>query len=321
MPNFATLDLNLLRVFDALMEHRSATRAGDQLGVTQSAISHALARLRELLDDDLFLRTPAGMEPTPRARRLAPRLRDGLLQLQAALSTEAFEPLTAEGTLTIAANPYACTVLLPAVLGRLRAAAPGIVVLVLHSFRDLVSALHAGRLSLAIAGFGQAPDPLGVQVLMQETLVWVMRADHPMAQAPLTLERLAAIPHLVRGVADPDAPAADGMVVEHGLERRVAQDDGGALGSALAALGLVRRIGLTVPDSHAALAIVGETDLAALVPRRLAVAAAARGGLRMFDPPYDSPAVPLSMVWHRGHGSDPANEWLRGLVQQVAAAV
>ncbi len=321
MSNFATLDLNLLRVFDVLMEHRSATRAGDQLGVTQSAISHALARLRDLLDDDLFLRTPAGMEPTPRAHRLAPRLRDGLLQLQAALNAETFDPLTADDTFTLAANPYACAVLLPAVLGRVRRDAPGVAVRVRHSFLDVASALNAGRLSLAIAGFGRAPERLGVQVLVSETLVWVMRADHPMAQAPLTLERLAAIPHLVRGVAEMEGLDANGMVVEHGLERQVSQDDGGALGSALAKLGLARRIGLTVPDSHAALAIVGETDLAALVPRRLAVAAAAHGGLRLFDPPYDSPGVPLSMAWHRDHGSDSANEWLRGLVQQVAAGV
>jgi len=321
MTNFATLDLNLLRVFDALMEHRSATRAGDQLGVTQSAISHALARLRDLLDDDLFLRTPTGMESTPRAHRLAPRLHDGLLQLQAALNAETFDSITADNTFTLAASPYACAVLLPAVLGRLRRDAPGVAMRVHHSFLDVALALNAGRLSLAIAGFGQAPERLGVQVLVQETLVWVMRADHPMAQEPLTLERLAAIPHLVPGVAEMEGLGANGMIVEHGLERRVSQDDGGALGSALAKLGLARRIGLTVPDSHAALAIVGETDLAALVPRRLAVAAAARGGLRLFDPPYDSPAVPFSMVWHHGHGSDPANEWLRGLVQQVAATV
>ncbi len=81
MTNFATLDLNLLRVFDALIEHRSATRAANQLGVTQSVISHALARLHDLLDDDLFLRTPAGMEPTLRAHCLAPRPHNALLQL------------------------------------------------------------------------------------------------------------------------------------------------------------------------------------------------------------------------------------------------
>lgn len=204
--------------------------------------------------------------------------------------------------------------MLPAVLGRLRRGAPGVAVRVRHSFLDVASALNAGRLNLAIAGFGQAPERLGVQVLVQESLVWVMRDDHPMAQEPLTLERLAAIPRLVRGMADMEGMGANGMIVEHGLERRVPEDDGGALGSALAKLGLARRAdGARQPcrPGHR-----GGAALAALMPRRLA---AGRGGLRLFDPPCDLPAVPLSMAWHHGHGSDPANEWLRGVVQQAAA--
>lgn len=161
--------------------------------------------------------------------------------------------------------------LLTAVLGRLRRDAPGVAVRVRHSFLDVAAALTAGRLSLAIAGLGRAPERLGAQVLVQETLVWVGRADHPMAQEPLTLERLATILHLVRGMAEVEGLGANGMVVEHGLERRVPQNDGGALGSALATVGLARRTGLTAPDSHAALAVVGETDLTALAPRRLAI--------------------------------------------------
>ena len=319
--NFATLDLNLLRVFDAMMEERSTTRAGDRLGVTQSAVSHALARLRDLLGDELFTRTPDGMEPTARARSLAPRLRAGLLQLHAALAEEVFDPATSNRRFALLANPYACAVLLPAVLARLRTVGPGVTLRVMPGTGDVTEALDAGRLCLAIAHFGRAPDRLAVQELMQDRLVWAMRAGHPEAASPLTLERLASIPHLVRGVADEDAPTADGVVVDHGLERRVMQDDDGALTRALSGLGRQRRIGLIVPDSHAALAIVGQTDMAALVPRRLAVAAAAGGGLRLFDPPYDSPSVPLTMAWHRGHGSDPASEWLRGLLVEAAAGL
>ena len=319
--NFATLDLNLLRVFDAVMDERSTTRAGERLGVTQSAVSHALARLRDLLGDELFIRTPAGMEPTPRARSLAPRLRDGLLQLHAALAGEVFDPASSTRRFTLLANPYACAVLLPAVLAHLRRAAPGVTLRVRPSGGDVTEALDAGRLCLAVAHFGRAPDRLAVQELMRDRLVWAMRAGHPDAAGPLTLERLAAIPHLVRGVADEDAPTADGMVVDHGLERRVVQDDDGALTRALSGMGLQRTVGLIVPDSHAALAIVGQTDMAALVPHRLAAATAAGGGLRLFDPPYESPAVSLTMAWHRGHGSDPASEWLRGVLAEAAAGL
>ena len=321
MTNFASLDLNLLRVFDAVMEERSTTRAGDRLGVTQSAVSHALARLRDLLRDELFIRTPSGMEPTPRARSLAPRLRAGLLQLHAALAEEVFDPAVSNQRFTLLANPYACAVLLPAVLARLHTAAPGVTLWVRPSSADVAEALDTGRLCLAVAHFGRAPNRLAVQELMQDHLVWVLRAGHPEAAGPLTLERLAAIPHLVRGTVDDDAPTADGVILDHGLERRVMQDDDGALTRALSSTGLHRRVGLVVPDSHAALAIVGQTDMAALVPFRLAAAAAARGGLRLFDPPYESPPVPLTMAWHRGHGSDPASEWLRGVLAEAAAGL
>jgi len=318
---FATLDLNLLRVFDAMMEERSTTRAGDRLGVTQSAVSHSVARLRDLLGDELFIRTPAGMEPTPRARSLAPRLRAGLLQLHAALAEKVFDPATSTRRFNLIANPYACAVLLPAVLAHLRTRAPGVTLRVRPNMGDVTEALDAGRLCVAIAHFGRAPDRLEVQELMQDRLVWVLRAGHPAAAGPLTLESLAAILHLVRGVTDENAPTADGMVVEHGLERRVVQDDDGALTRALSGIGLDRKVGLIVPDSNAALSIVGQTDMAALVSRRPALAAAAAGGLCLFDPPYDSPPVSLTMAWHRGHGSDPASEWLRGLLVEAAAGL
>jgi len=126
MTNFANLDLNLLRVFDALFEERSVTRAGSRLHVTQSAVSHALARLRDILDDELFIKSPDGMTPTVKARAVGPRLRAGLLQLQAALMVDAFNPATAEHHYTIAADAYACAVLLPSVVGRIRADAPGV---------------------------------------------------------------------------------------------------------------------------------------------------------------------------------------------------
>ena len=321
MPNFATLDLNLLRVFDAMMQERSATRAGDRLGVTQSAVSHALARLRDVLGDDLFVRTPAGMEPTPRASQLAPRLRAGLMQLQAALAGDAFDPAASTRTFGLAANNYACAVLLPQVLARLQREAPGVVLHVRPSLIDVTDALDAGRLCLALADFGRAPDRLGVQELMQDRMAWVLRDGHPMADAPLTLERLAELPHVVRAVAEAGAPAPDGMALEHGLERRVAQGGDAALERALSGIGRTRRVGLVVPDTHAALAAVGQTDMAALVPRRLALAAAARGGLRLFDPPYRAAMSSLCMAWHLGYGADPAFEWLRGLVTAVAAGL
>ena len=318
MTSFSNIDLNLLRVFDALFEERSVTRAGSRLHVTQSAVSHALARLRDILDDELFVKSPDGMTPTAKARAVGPRLRAGLLQVQAALSVDAFDPATTEHHYTIAADAYACTVLLPSVVGRIRADAPGVDVRIAPGVADIGEALDTGRVDLAISAYGRVPERLGLHVLLRDRLVWVLRADHPMAQGPLTLERLASLPHLVRAVTDERTEAMDGMIVEHGLERRVAQDGDGALIDALAGIGRRRQVRLTVPSTHAALAVVGETDLAALVPWRMASAWADHYRLKWMEPPYPGPETQLSMVWHLGHGGDPALKWLRDTIAAVA---
>ncbi len=318
MTSFSNMDLNLLRVFDALFEERSVTRAGSRLHVTQSAVSHALARLRDILDDELFVKSPDGMTPTAKARAVGPRLRAGLLQVQAALSVDAFDPATTEHHYTIAADAYACTVLLPSIVGRIRADAPGVDVRIAPGVADIGEALDTGRVDLAISAYGRVPERLGLHVLLRDRLVWVLRADHPMAQGPLTLERLASLPHLVRAVTDERTEAMDGMIVEHGLERRVAQDGDGALIDALAGIGRRRQVRLTVPSTHAALAVVGETDLAALVPWRMASAWADHYRLKWMEPPYPGPETQLSMVWHLGHGGDPALKWLRDTIATVA---
>ena len=217
MVNFANIDLNLLRVFDALFEERSVTRAGSRLHVTQSAVSHALARLRDILDDELFIKSPDGMTPTAKARAVGPRLRAGLLQLQAALVVDEFTPATAEHHYTIAADAYACAVLLPGVVGRIRAEAPGVDVRITPGVADIAEALDTGRVDLAISAYGRVPERLGLRELLRERLVWVLRADHPLAQEPLTLERLASLPHVVRALTDERTEAMDGMIVEHGL--------------------------------------------------------------------------------------------------------
>src|SRR5215208_7284917 len=122
--HFDSLDLNLLRVFEALMEERSATRAGSRLGLTQSAISHALKRLRYVLNDELFVRGPEGMQPTERAAEIAPRLRQGLLQLQLALAPAEFVPERSDRRFMITCTEYGGAALMPALIARLREEAP-----------------------------------------------------------------------------------------------------------------------------------------------------------------------------------------------------
>ncbi len=317
--HFNALDLNLLRVFDALIEERSVTRAGERLGLTQSAISHALNRLRYVLDDELFVRGPVGMQPTPRAAEMAPRLRQGLLHLQHALTPADFAPAQSDRRFTMICGEYVGTVLMPVLIARLRATAPNAEFRIRPSNMGVTEALLAGRADLAIGSFRRLPEWFVCEPLFSETRVWVVGADHPSAWRELTLEHLAGLPHLLISATGEDEHAVAGYVVDHGLERLVMRSEVGLLQGALAARGLSRVVGLTTPHFLAALAVVSQSDMAAPLPRRLATAFAGAYRLKLFEPPYPSPSFEIMALWHREHGSDPAIQWLRNVVREVAA--
>lgn len=319
--HFGSLDLNLLRVFDALIEERSVTRAGERLGLTQSAISHALSRLRYVLADELFVRGPDGMQPTRRAADIAPRLRQGLLQLQLALTPADFAPEETTRRFTIICGEYAGAVFVPALVARLRAAAPRAEIRIRPSNMGVAEPLLTGRADLAIGSFRRVPDFFICETLFEETRVWVMSARHPAAWEELTLERLAELPHLIISATGEDEQAVAGYVVDHGLERLVMRSEVGLLQGALAARGLRRAVGLTTPHFLPALAVISHSDMAAPLPRRLAVAFAGAYRLKLFEPPYASPPFPFMALTHREHGSEPAIRWLRGLVSEVAATL
>jgi DNA-binding transcriptional LysR family regulator len=316
--HLSSLDLNLLRVFDALAEERSVTRAGARLGLSQSAISHALGRLRLILGDPLFVRGSDGMRPTARAQEIAPRLRQGLGQLQEALSPTAFDPGLSRRRFTIAAGPYAGAVLMPEVMHQIRAEAPAAELRVHAIDRSLGEDLEGGRLDLAIGSFGRASPRFDREVLFHETAVWAMSARHPLAAAErLSLEALAGLPQVL--MAGPQDRAIDGRIVEGGLERWVVWDDRGALDEALAGIGREKVVALTVQDAQSALAIVSRTDMAALAPRRLATAFAQQYGLKLFEPPYRSPVIHVEALWRAVAGASPAIDWLRSRLRSAAA--
>ena len=319
--HFHSLDLNLLRVFDTLIEERSVTRAGERLGLSQSAISHALNRLRYVLHDELLVRVADGMRPAPRAAEIAPRLRDGLLQLQLALGPTEFVPEKTERRFTIACGEYIGTVLVPGFIARVRGLAPNAELRIRPSNMGVTEALLAGRIDLAIGTFRRVPEPLVCEPLFQETRVWVLSADHPAADTELTLERLASLSHLIISATGEDEHAINGYVSDHGLERLVTRSEVGLLQGALAARGLRRVVGLTTPHFPAALAVVSQSDMAAPLPRRLADTFAERYRLKLFEPPYTSPPFDIMALWHRDHGEDRAIAWLRGVLREVAAGL
>jgi DNA-binding transcriptional LysR family regulator len=178
--NWGAFDLNLLIVFDAVMQERNVTRAGDRIGLSQPAVSHALSRLRHMLKDELFIRTPEGMMPTPRAEQLAEPLRRALSDMQLALEPESFVPSEASRRFEVAVNNYAAVVLAPSILMTVIATAPGIRLDLRPSgLRDMPALLDRGEHDLAIGTFDDVGERFARAPLLEDSFVVAMRRDHP----------------------------------------------------------------------------------------------------------------------------------------------
>ena len=320
--HFASLDLNLLRVFDALMEERNVTRAGARLRLTQSAISHALNRLRYMLEDDLFVRGADGMQPTARAAEIGPRLRQALHHMQLALAPRAFEARTTDRCFTVGASDYFSALLLPEIVARLRVEAPHaeLRVVPLHDV-DIVEALDAGRMDLVTGSFGRVPERFAHEQLYRDEMAWVLRADHPAAGQELTLDLIARLPHLSVAFAGNVSEAIDGFVTQHGLERRVIACNRGGIDKVLADQGLSRRNHVTVPHFLAVPRVLMASDMIAMMPRRLAARVTQFYSLTLVAPPHDCASFDVHALWHRRLGERPDLVWFRTLLREVSATL
>lgn len=300
------IDLNLLRVFDALHELRSVTRAAARLGLTQSAISHALGRLRNALDDPLFYRGPGGFQPTARALEIAPGIREGLAQLRGALAPSAFDPARAERHFTICAGSYFNTMLVPDLVTRARADAPSVSLSFVSPSAELLPALDEGAIDLVLGVFGKVPARLLCEPLFQEQLVWIAARDNPLLGHADTARRIAEAPRL-EIIAGRPSPGLGSFVMAGGLEWRVATDAGE---------GRHRRIAIS--DAVAAARLVAQTDLVARVPRQFALRAAGPGRLAIVeDAAGPEEEIEMAMVTHRRFGSDAGLAWLRALILAI----
>lgn len=305
------VDLNLLRVLDTLIELRSVTRAADRLGLTQSAVSHALGRLRQALGDPLFVRGPGGLQPTARALEIAPGIREGLSRLRSALAPQEFDPANAHRRFTVAAGSYFLTWLVPRLLGRIRVSAPNVTLRVLPIADDLLTAMDEGRVDLTLGAFGKAPPRITIEPLFTEEMVWIAAAGHPVTRHPCDAATIAALPRITILASGPfDQPGTIRM--DGGIERRIiagpAVEEGGS-----------GPVGDTtiVYDALAAISAVGQSDMVALVPRRFAERTAERDGIAILSTPDLTNGVEISMMWHNRLREDHGLAWLRSLVRDL----
>lgn len=289
--HISSLDLNLLRIFDAVYDHRNVSRAAEQLGLSQPAVSHGLTRLRLLVGDALFVRTGGGVRPTPRAEQLAQAVQQALRTLQQALAEpEGFVPERSTKTFRLHMSDFGEGVFLPGLMAALQASAPGVCIET-HQlpYAQIEDALDAGRLDLAI---GYLPDAEGLeqQPLLHDRYVALVRAAHPLEDAAPAADVLRRLDYIV--------------VRQHTETVRLLQ-----------ALGLQERVRLSIPHFMAIPAILAESDLAVVVPHHTALGFVQRGAeLRILELEPVQAGFTVALHWSRRWRDDPALRWLRGLI-------
>lgn len=295
------LDLNLLVVLDVLLAERNVTRAAARLGLSQPAVSNALSRLRTAFADPLLVRTPHGMAPTPRAIGLEGPLREALSYVRGAVAgTSDFDPATARRTFVLAATDYVQFVLLGALVRRVHEIAPGVSLRVLPMTHGAPwNELEAGSVDLTLSGVSARQSRLHRRALFRDRVVCILRSDHPAAGRTLSMARYLELDHVEvlpiggRGLAD----------------------------EVLDSLGQTRRVAITVPHFLVAPFVVLQSDHCFTLAERIARPMAGFLAVRVMPLPMELPTITIWAYWHERLHHDPAHQWLRRLVAEVAAAL
>jgi DNA-binding transcriptional LysR family regulator len=309
-PNFRTLDLNLLRVFDEVMAERSLTRAARNLSLTQPAVSNALRRLRDTLGDELVQRSGQGMAPTPRALAIWPAVREALQQLQASLIPNEFVAAQANATFVLAMADATAAELIPGLVETLEHEAPGVSMRVVPlTTRDPRRLLDEESCDLAVGYFpalladltaraqsGEAL-PFFYQRLYHGEYVCVMRKGHPLASGPLTLQRFCDARHMLVSFSG----RAFGFIDE-----------------ALATLGKKRHVVLTVNQFFTAGRVVANSNLLTVLPRHFVRVTGIAEQLELRPLPFAVSPVHVDAVWHRRSQQSSAHLWLRETLARAA---
>lgn len=312
-------DLNLLKVFEAVYEERNLILAGKRLNLTQSAVSHALRRLRELVGDELFMRMGKGMVPTGRATAMAPALLDALRRIEDALGMEPFSPDQSRRRFVIAANDHVTEVIVAPLSRELQAVAPGVDLVIRPSTRlDLAEQIDLGRIDLALGIFSEVPPRMKSRMLMTQGECVLMCKGHPASRRKLAIRDLAKYPLVTLSVGGQEEGAVEGFIVERGLARQSEMFDRRALETALRASGEVPRLRMTVPHSLAIPALLRGTHMLSIVPASLGMALAKSGDLVRRQPPYQAGTESMRAVWHGRDDHDVGHAWLREMIARIA---
>ena len=297
MTNKNIENLPLLISFKAILEEGSVVEAADRLGLTQSAVSKHLTRLRDWLDDPLFVRTSTGMQPTPRALEVRDQVESILSAAEKINADDTPEPSTFTGEFRISSTDEVLSRLLPALVGRIAEAAPNLRLTALplvpdYSMRDL----ETGAVNLLIAVNWHAPDQLKQRRLYSDRFVCLMHGGHPLANNALTMESYAMARHLL--------VAPLGMTV-------------GALDAALAERGMSRKIVATVPSFSLMTPDLIGRDCIATMPLRVGRRLAENADIRIRELPLRAPPIDYFLLWHPRFDREPRLVWMRQLIERI----
>ena len=296
--NLSRVDLNLLKIFDALIEERHATRAAERIGLTQPAVSHALKRLRALFGDPLFVRSPRGMMPTSLAQDVAPRVHSILEQVEGVLiGGRVFDPATSTRQFVLGLSDYAAFVLLPRLTARLDREAPFVSLIVHNTSRDAgLGMIEEGPVELIAGNFPEPASHMREELLYEEDFICASRGDHPDLDGTLDLDRYLSLRHLQVSTRGNPTGYVDAVLRDKGLKRTVA---------------------LTVSHFLLAPTLIDSSHLLATEPRRLFTSRTDRLRLKLFPPPFTIPPFRVVQTWHARHDPDPGHQWMRRVLREV----
>jgi DNA-binding transcriptional LysR family regulator len=308
LMNLSSLDLNLLRVLDALLQTGSTVRAAEVIGLSQPAVSAALGRLRATLDDPLFVRQGQRLEPTEYARNLAAPLRETLDQIERLLAVPAaFDPKEATRSFTLSGSDFFADMLLPPLSKELAQSAPGIQIRMVDMLVDHYHALDNHELDLALVPEMSFPEWVDSERLFGSEFILATRRDHPALTAAglapgdvVPMDVFCSLGHIVMSPEGKARTMIDGSLERAGHQRRVV---------------------MTMPFFGGVYRTVAQTDFVALLPHQLAHTVRAQIGLDLFRLPVPLPKAELYMIWHRRSTANPAHRWIREQIGRVLAAI